>query len=692
MTNQIPKSVLSQKSKSNSSRLPSDSKIPIRSSSTLSNNFDISKNRKSLSTVIKKAAPGKRLLPKKAMTNNLSSLKMPLLTKPPSNISRFEELSKPLQEVTSASLKKNTFNETSNVAQDLNHHQKNLNMVHAEVTHYQEMKNDIEQELFLKNNHLNEARAKIEQLQQEMKTKSEAYKDGIRRLHNKFQRENNELLHRYKATKDAYNQYELVVEEKKAVISEALQIYEEETKEYTALLAKKREYEKSYANADEYLAQKKQRIDQQKSAISKAEDSLLTISRKLQQIDNNVDRAEGTLLTNEESRRKAHDRVQELKGNIRVFCRVKPRLNTVTDSINGKSTIAEGKKVANTSAADENENYIAFKFFGDDNEGLEFDEITKFGQTKKHIFTYDRVFQPEESQEDCFEEISQLVQSALDGYNVSIFAYGQTGSGKTYTMQGPPRFNAASSTSQNNSNNILHRDAGMIPRAVHQIYDVAKKMKKFNWDYTITGEFLEIYNETIHDLLGEPSEYGKIKHDIMLDSNEKIAVSKLTSVDLHSPEQVQTMLTKAMKNRSTAATKLNHASSRSHCVFTLRITGENTETKETRLGVLNLVDLAGSESVSKSGSEGERFREASNINKSLSYLGNVIQALAKKSSHVPYRDSKLTYLLKDSFGGNCKTLMFVNISQEKRHLKETLFSLRFATTVNSCKVPRAKQN
>ncbi|KAI7901099.1 uncharacterized protein BX663DRAFT_112054 [Cokeromyces recurvatus] len=369
---------------------------------------------------------------------------------------------------------------------------------------------------------------------------------------------------------------------------------------------------------------------------------------------------ERQLLEDERKRRSYHDKLQELKGNIRVFCRVRPALDTKKD-------------------------VASIRYFGEDNESIELVEkmSSTLGNvtTKTHTFTFDRVFSPESTQKECYEEIEQLVQSSLDGFHVSIFAYGQTGSGKTYTMQGPSLSN--------------EETTGMIPRAVSQIYDVAQKLNQFGWKYTMEGQFLEIYNEVIHDLLGDTFNYGKIKHEIHHDSGTgKTSVTNMTRVQLDSPAKLKMMLKKATQNRATGATNLNERSSRSHSVFTLRLNGYNEVTGETTEGVLNLIDLAGSERLAVSGSVGDRLRETQAINKSLSCLGDVIQALVNKKNDngfVPYRNSKLTYLLQNSLGGNCKTLMFVNMSPLVEHFGESLCSLRFAQKVNNCRVPTAKK-
>lgn len=232
---------------------------------------------------------------------------------------------------------------------------------------------------------------------------------------------------------------------------------------------------------------------------------------------------------------------------------------------------------------------------------------------------------------------------------------------------------------------------GVIPRAVTQIWAQAEKLKEKGWVYTMQGSFLEIYNESINDLLA-PAKKQSQKYDIKHDPIKKTThVLGLEYVELESPDQVIELLSRAMKNRKIAGTQCNDRSSRSHSVFTLRITGSNSITGESSDGSLNLVDLAGSERLSQSKSTGERLKETQAINKSLSSLGDVIAALSTKEAHVPYRNSKLTYLLQYSLGGNSKTLMFVNISPKLSSLQETVCSLRFATKVNNCQIGTAQR-
>lgn len=381
---------------------------------------------------------------------------------------------------------------------------------------------------------------------------------------------------------------------------------------------------------------------------SKAQsDSFASMEARLQEALRVADEARQKLIKEETERRVLFNKYQELKGNIRVMCRVRPALNG-----------SEGEEARIS--------------FPDDKTSAEIvlagpEERSSLGAVsrKNYPFEFDRVFTPDKQNEEIFDEISQLVQSALDGYNVCIFCYGQTGSGKTYTMSS---------------------DDGMIPRATHMIYDTMTKLKEKSWEYNMEGSFVEVYNEDLHDLLtptDRNSSDGKakkleIRHD---EARKQTTIVNCKSVQLNSAASVEKILGEAQSNRSVAATKANERSSRSHSVFILKLVGENSATGERCEGTLNLVDLAGSERLKHSQAEGDRMKETQNINKSLSCLGDVIEALGRGTGHVPYRNSKLTHLLQYSLGGNSKTLMFVMVSPLETHLKETLTSLRFATKV-----------
>ena len=392
------------------------------------------------------------------------------------------------------------------------------------------------------------------------------------------------------------------------------------------------------------------KIDFLESDNKQQSDSFASMEARLQEALRVAEVAREKLIKEETERRAIFNKYQELKGNIRVMCRVRPAL----DSSEGEEARLAFPDLKMSSQIDVT--------------GPE--EKSSLGTISRKVlpFEFDRVFDPSTHNEDVFGEISQLVQSALDGYNVCIFCYGQTGSGKTYTMSSPD---------------------GMIPRATHMIYDTITKLQEKSWSYTMEGSFVEVYNEELHDLLtpGRESDGGssriskklEIRHD---DARKQTAVLNCKTVAFDTPDKVEAMLKQAQSNRSVAATKANERSSRSHSVFILRLVGENSATGERCEGTLNLVDLAGSERLKHSQAEGDRMRETQSINKSLACLGDVIEALGRGSPHVPYRNSKLTHLLQYSLGGNSKTLMFVMVSPLEAHLKETITSLRFATKVS----------
>uniref|UniRef100_A0A8C4RHQ7 Kinesin-like protein n=1 Tax=Erpetoichthys calabaricus TaxID=27687 RepID=A0A8C4RHQ7_ERPCA len=365
----------------------------------------------------------------------------------------------------------------------------------------------------------------------------------------------------------------------------------------------------------------------------------------------------------EMDRRKLHNQILELKGNIRVFCRVRPLL-----------------------PSDHADNIQHVQFPNNDEKSilLARTEESHIGRDSKdhlkYMFSFDRVFPPCSSQQEVFEEISLLVQSALDGYNVCIFAYGQTGSGKTYTMEGPDQ--------------LQDDTMGMIPRAVHQVFNSAEELKDQGWTYKFTASFLEIYNETIRDLLVNKT-VKKMEHEIKRPASNSTAVyvSNLKYLNVETVEEVLSLIKVAKQNRATARTMMNDQSSRSHSVFQLKIEGVNeVRNNITCNSTLSLIDLAGSERIDKSQSQGDRLKETKAINCSLSNLGSVFIALANKDNFVPYRNSKLTFLLQNCLGGNSKTLMFVNISPENDSFGESLNSLRFASKVNECVIGTAVAN
>ena len=283
------------------------------------------------------------------------------------------------------------------------------------------------------------------------------------------------------------------------------------------------------------------------------------------------------------------------------------------------------------------------------------------------IFKYDKIFNSEAPQNQVYEYVGKrIVGDVMEGYNGTIFAYGQSGSGKTYTMYGPDIFDD------------MYK--GIIPRIVEDIFNYVEKADD-NVDFQFKLSVLEIYKEVMYDLLTQQSS------DIKIQENPEtgVVIEGLSEVYLSSLDEFFEYVDLSQSNRKVAETKLNHNSSRSHCILILEVTQSFKKEKLIKKGTLNLVDLAGSEKVSKTGAVGLTLEEAKKINLSLSTLGNVIHALTHKSEHIPYRDSKLTRLLKESLGGNYKTSLIVTCSPHSYNLDEVISSLLFAKRVKTIK-------
>uniref|UniRef100_F7D4R3 Kinesin-like protein KIF17 n=1 Tax=Callithrix jacchus TaxID=9483 RepID=F7D4R3_CALJA len=278
-------------------------------------------------------------------------------------------------------------------------------------------------------------------------------------------------------------------------------------------------------------------------------------------------------------------------------------------------------------------------------------------------FTFDGAYHVDHVTEQIYNEIAYpLVEGVTEGYNGTIFAYGQTGSGKSFTMQGLP-----DPPSQR----------GIIPRAFEHVFESVQCAE--NTKFLVRASYLEIYNEDVRDLLGADT---KQRLELKEHPEKGVYVKGLSMHTVHSVAQCERIMEAGWKNRSVGYTLMNKDSSRSHSIFTISIeisAMDEWGKDHLRAGKLNLVDLAGSERQSKTGATGERLKEATKINLSLSALGNVISALVDgRCKHIPYRDSKLTRLLQDSLGGNTKTLMVACLSPADNNYDETLSTLRYA--------------
>ena len=368
-------------------------------------------------------------------------------------------------------------------------------------------------------------------------------------------------------------------------------------------------------------------------------------------------------------------KILSLQGNIQVCCRVRPlRVNEI--KAGAKNNV---------------------EAFSETELGC-FDNR----QSKWKPFAFDKVWGPDQTQRNVFRDVEPLALSVVDGFNACIFAYGQTGSGKTYTMEG---------TAENNDYGISYRTIQKVfnllnLRAQQQkaASNLSGESKSFSFKLRLG--MLEIYNDEIYDLLAAHSLAGSSKADqkreakkagvkatldITRSADGRIEVPGLLKEPVNSIDDVMSLLNRGNASRATATTNLNEHSSRSHMVLMVDVES-GLEGEPSNNGILYLVDLAGSERVRNSQVEGEQLKEATHINKSLSALGNVMEALDRKASHVPYRDAKLTYLLQDAIGGNSRTMMVVAVCPTDVAHDESVHALQFATRVRRIQIGAAQRN
>ena len=334
-------------------------------------------------------------------------------------------------------------------------------------------------------------------------------------------------------------------------------------------------------------------------------------------------------------RRKIHNRYMYLRGNLRVMCRVRPFLPS--EKINKKSQI-ETIAINN-------------------------DSISIFQDNKQErSFEYDYIFDTKSTQKDVYEEVTLLIQSMVQGNNICIIAYGQTCTGKTYTIQGP------------NSKN-----PGIVPRAARELFLILNNFSKSNFFESIrlSLTIIEIYNEQIYNLLEESTPSLNMYED----ASGNLIIPDLNPISINSFDEANKLFKLAAKFRHTSSTEYNDRSSRSHCIFSfqLKLTG-----KDGRIirSTLHIIDLAGSERISKSQNKDEKLRKESIcINLSLHSLSTVLNSIALKANHIPYRDSKLTHFLKDSLNENYNILLLLLVSPNVKDLGETISTLQFGERI-----------
>ncbi|XP_052875480.1 kinesin-like protein KIN-14K [Gossypium arboreum] len=348
---------------------------------------------------------------------------------------------------------------------------------------------------------------------------------------------------------------------------------------------------------------------------------------------------------------KLFSELQDLKGNIRVYCRIRPFLPGQTEKLSTIENISENGQlvIANPS---------------------------KPGKDGQRSFKFNKIFGPDATQGEVFADIQPFVKSVVDGYNVCIFAYGQTGSGKTYTMTGPT--------------GATEEEWGVNYLALNHLFKVSQD-RKCNTVYEVAVQMVEIYNEQVRDLLSSDGSPKRVGITTISQPNG-LAVPEACMHPVISTSDVLDLMDIGFKNRAVSATALNARSSRSHSIVTVHVRGRNVKTGTVLYGNLHLIDLAGSERVDRSEVTGHRLREAQHINKSLSSLGDVIFALAKKSPHVPYRNSKLTQVLQSSLGGQAKTIMLVQLNPDATSFSESMSTLKFAERVSGVELGAAQSS
>ncbi|WMV57882.1 hypothetical protein MTR67_051267 [Solanum verrucosum] len=539
-----------------------------------------------------------------------------------------------------------------------------------------------------------EHRQEIAALKQELETVKNLYESNEKEDH---RREIADLKQEMEIAKKLYEQHTLEMKEK---ATEAQQELEEKLKEAMSLLTESRNRIKeleTFAQSNSHSWKKKEHIyqifaDFQLGALRELKFSSQSIRQEVVKTQQSyveefnqlgaVVRALGHAAANYSAllaeNRKLHNEVQELKGNIRVYCRIRPFLR--------------GQK----------EKQSVVEYIGENGE-LIIVNPSKQGKEGRRSFKFNKVYNPAATQADVYSDIQPLIQSVLDGYNVCIFAYGQTGSGKTYTMTGPDK--------------ATEENWGVNYRALNDIFRISQtRVNTFTFEITV--QMMEIYNEQVCDLLssdGSARKYPFIYcmtisdlhitciwltvflnlHTLGIVSTPQpngLAVPEASMHTVNKTSDVLNLMDIGLRNRHRGSTAMNERSSRSHSVVTIHVRGMDIKSGSSMRSSLHLVDLAGSERVDRSEVTGDRLKEAQHINKSLSALGDVIYALAQKNAHVPYRNSKLTQVLQTSLGGQAKTLMFVQLNPEVGSHSETTSTLKFAERASGVELGAARSS
>eukprot|EP00930_Biecheleria_cincta_P023564 TRINITY_DN17016_c0_g1_i1.p1 TRINITY_DN17016_c0_g1~~TRINITY_DN17016_c0_g1_i1.p1 ORF type:complete len:1264 (-),score=307.06 TRINITY_DN17016_c0_g1_i1:30-3821(-) len=472
-----------------------------------------------------------------------------------------------------------------------------------------------------------EAQAKAAELAAQKETELNSIRAEMQRLGEDLQRQAREKEETWKSLTELRAEHKELREKQAAQLKEHQNAQATFQEREVMLEGKIKEQELMVQKLEADVAELTTQVDELNGAKERAEQA----EKLLEPWKKRTDELHEAFQKEQTMRKRYHNQMQDMKGAIRVFARIRPRVAREQDQ-----EVAVWRRDAFS---------------------LETESKDKKGPKD---YNFDAVFDERHSQEDVFADCRGLIGSAVDGFNVTVFAYGQTGAGKTHTMYG---------------NDAM---PGLVPRAAHELFQVIGRYAH-DCESRVLCSMFELYRDDLVDLLATKVK-GKTPPslDIKKDSRGTVKVENAVEVEVNSPEELLRTIARGNDKRHVAATKMNADSSRSHSIFIVMIENTNHKTKQVSTGKLTLCDLAGSERLKKSEVTGEQLKEAQSINKSLTALGDVIEALTKQAKHVPYRNHRLTQLLSDSLGGNAKTLMFVNCSPALGNLDETGAALSYA--------------
>lgn len=412
---------------------------------------------------------------------------------------------------------------------------------------------------------------------------------------------------------------------------------------------------------------------------------LMAERQKLRDVVNDAIAAglpEDELQAADKDRQRIHNAVEERRGAVRVFCRIRPlsgaemaageteavrRTSAFTVHLDAPASkegapppMADARRAAQAAISS------PVKSKDGDSTPVSVSESGFSMAPTAPPGAFDGVWSPG-TQDELFDSVRDLVQSAVDGFNVTVFAYGQTGSGKTYTMYGAPP-----EVKRRESDEIV--EEGLCPRAANEVFAIVERNSS-RFEYKVQLSMVELYRNNFIDLLC-PKEKKELKVRNL--PTGEVILEGLSEQDVFSPADVQKLVRAGVRERHSRDTSMNLQSSRSHVMFIMKVHSVSRQTRVRHMGKLLFIDLAGSERVKRSEVTGDGLREAIEINKSLSALGDVVSAIARGDRHVPYRNHELTQLLQDSLGGTAKTLTFVNLHPGACNREESAMSLQFA--------------